>query len=83
MKVNALLVTNLKELDKHEEMGIEWKPNYEPHPFLFNIKDVDCAFIDAEGNINVYLGGFEDEYQIKLEYTKELWNKLEAKFYES
>jgi len=80
MKVQALLVTNLNEIDKCEDMNIEWTPEYKSFPFLLDLSDVKMAFIDKEGDINVYLGGFSDEYQVKLEYKKELWEQLSERF---
>jgi len=80
MKSEAVFVTNYAQLEDCESMGIKWNPETDYFPFLFNLTDVKAAYIDAKGDIILYLEVITEETQWRMKYDKELWTKLEAKF---
>ena len=80
MKTEAVFVTNAEDYEKCESMGIKWKPETDYFPFLFDLDDVKASYIDAKGDIIVYLELISEDSQWRFRYNKELWNKLETKF---
>ena len=80
MKTEAVFVTNFDQLEKCESMNIPWKAETDYFPFLFDINDAKAAYIDAKGDIIVYLEVITEDTQWRMKFDKELWKQLEEKF---
>ncbi len=77
MIAKAIFTENWREREEAEDLNMP-KPEaiYTKDTFMFNLEMTTCAFLSDEEDILVHIGG--DKF--RLEYSDELWKKLEEHF---
>ena len=81
MIVKALFASNVDELYRADELGIECEEKTYWDDFMFNLNDVRAAWMNRSGWINIYLEGIED-HEWTIKYDEKIWNKLKERFEE-
>jgi len=77
MENKIVLISNIKEIDRAEDMGIE--PPEEEKAYrdvFFNVKDITFAYVTIDDEIIVKI---DDEY-LCIKYNDEIIRQLKNKF---
>jgi len=72
MKGKAKLITNSKQLEQAQKMGTACEPVWGGFDIYFDSRIIAVAFINVEGNINVWMAG----RMWTLHFDEELWKHI-------
>lgn len=72
----AKICTNIEEIQKCEQLNLKDKPEpqFMDTAFLFRVEHVVFAYVNLNNKIVILIYGRE----VMMEYTDELWSKLET-----
>lgn len=74
MKVTYLLITNIDEIEKAQNLGIRIpEPEYTKRPMLINISKIKYARQTLNNCIEIKV----DKDYFLIEYSKEIWDAIE------